>query len=244
MPKPPIVLVHGAWAGAWCWKKVLAPLRDAGHEVHAVTLTGVGERAHLLSREVTLRTHIADVLGLVEAEELREVVLVGHSYGGMVITGAADALLAGGPQALRQLVYVDAVLPRPGESWSSTHSAETVAAREASAQPSGGLSMPPPDPAAFGLQGADADWVRRRQMPHPWRLYAEPLVFDAARLAALPRTFIDCTDPALPTIAASRRRVREEPGWRVVEMATGHDPMVSEPRRFVELLLEAIAAAG
>src|SRR6476661_2161418 len=101
MPKPPIVLVHGAWAGAWCWKKVLAPLRAADLEVHAVTLTGVGERAHLLSREVTLATHIADVLGLVEAEELRDVVLVGHSYGGMVVTGAADALLARDAGAVR-----------------------------------------------------------------------------------------------------------------------------------------------
>ena len=150
MPIPPIVLVHGAWAGAWCWKRVLAPLRAAGHEVHAVTMTGVGERAHLLSRDVTLATHIADVLGLIEAEELCDVVLVGHSYGGMVATGAADALRARDAGLLRQLVYVDAVVPRPGENWSSTHAPETIAARAASARASGGVSMPAPDPAVFG----------------------------------------------------------------------------------------------
>jgi len=241
--KPPIVLVHGAWAGAWCWKRVLAPLRSAGHEVHAVTLTGVGERAHLLSREVSLATHIDDVLGLVEAEELADVVLVGHSYGGVVVTGAADALLARGPGRLRQLVYVDAVVARPGESWSSTHTPETIAARARAAQESsGGLAMPPPDPAAFGLEGEDARWVRRRQTPHPFRTYQEPLRFDAARVAALPRCFIDCKAPALATIAAARERVRAEPGWRVVELATGHDPMVSLPERFVAVLLEAMAA--
>ncbi|HEX7384430.1 MAG TPA: alpha/beta hydrolase [Burkholderiaceae bacterium] len=240
--KPPIVLVHGAWAGAWCWRKVLGPLRAAGHEVHAVTLTGVGERAHLMSPGITLATHVADVLGLIEAEELHDVVLVGHSYGGVVITGAADALQARAPGTLRQLVYVDAVVPRPGESWSATHASETVAARVRAAQASGGVSMPAPDPVAFGLDGADAEWVRRRQTPHPLRPYREPLSFDAARVAALPRTFVDCTAPALATIAAMRERVRREPGWRVVELPTGHDPMVSLPGRFVELLLEAIGS--
>jgi pimeloyl-ACP methyl ester carboxylesterase len=244
MPIPPIVLVHGAWAGAWCWKRVLAPLRAAGHEVHAVTLTGVGERAHLLSRDVTLATHIADVLGLIEAEELREVVLVGHSYGGVVVTGAADALRARDAALLRQLVYVDAVVPRPGESWSSTHAPATIAARAEAAKASGGVSMPAPDPAVFGLGGEAGEWVRRRQTPHPFRIYQEPLDFDAARLAGVPRSFVSCTAPALATIDAIRTRVRGEAGWRVVEMATGHDPMVSQPERFVAVLREEIAAAG
>ena len=242
MPIPPIVLLHGAWAGAWCWRRVLAPLRAAGHEVHAVTMTGVGERAHLLSGEVRLATHIADVLGLIEAEELHDVVLVGHSYGGMVATGAADALRARDPGLLRQLVYVDAVVPRPGESWSSTHTPETIAAREASARPSGGVSMPAPDPAVFGLAGEAGEWVRRRQTPHPFRIYQEPLDFDAARIADVPRMYVSCTAPALATVTPSRERVRREPGWRFVEMATGHDPMVSMPERFVEVLLEAIDA--
>jgi pimeloyl-ACP methyl ester carboxylesterase len=247
MPIPPIVLVHGAWAGAWCWRRALAPLRAAGHEVHAVTLTGVGERSHLMSAQITLATHIADVLNLIESEELREVVLVGHSYGGMVVTGAADVLLARAPDAderpwLNRLVYVDAVVPLPGESWSSTHSGAVIAARSAASRPSGGISMPAPDPALFGLEGADAEWVRRRQTPHPFRLYHEPLPFDAARVASVPRCFIDCTSPALATVAAFRPRVRAEPGWKVVELATGHDPMVSLPERFVEVLLEAIAA--
>lgn len=233
-----LVLIHGAWHGAWCWRRVLPGLRAAGHEAHAVTLTGVGERAHPLRPDLRLRDHIADVLGLIDAEELGDdLVLVGHSYGGLVMTGVADALLARGLKP-RHLVYVDAVTPHPGESWSSQHAPETVRARlEAAAQRPDG-AMPPPDAAVFGLDGADRDWVNRRQTPQPAGVYQDRLDFDAARIATLPRTFIDCTAPALPTIAVMRERVRREPGWQVVELATGHDPMISAPEALVKLLLD------
>ncbi|GIX54238.1 esterase [Sphaerotilus natans] len=232
------MLIHGAWHGAWCWRRVLPGLRAAGHGAHAVTLTGVGERAHLLRPDLRLRDHIADVLGLIDAEELGDdLVLVGHSYGGLVMTGVADALLARGLKP-RHLVYVDAVTPHPGESWSSQHAPETVRARlEAAAQRPDG-AMPPPDAAVFGLDGADRDWVNRRQTPQPAGVYQDRLDFDAARIATLPRTFIDCTAPALPTIAVMRERVRREPGWQVVELATGHDPMISAPEALVKLLLD------
>ena len=233
-----LVLIHGAWHGAWCWRQVLPGLRAAGHGAHAVTLTGVGERAHLLRPDLRLRDHIADVLGLIDAEELGDdLVLVGHSYGGLVMTGVADALLARGLKP-RHLVYVDAVTPHPGESWSSQHAPETVRARlEAAAQRPDG-AMPPPDAAVFGLDGADRDWVNRRQTPQPAGVYQDRLDFDAARIATLPRTFIDCTAPALPTIAVMRERVRREPGWQVLELATGHDPMISAPEALVKLLLD------
>jgi pimeloyl-ACP methyl ester carboxylesterase len=261
MSRPPIVLVHGAWGGAWIWRRVLAPLRAAGHEVHAVTLTGDGERAHLRTqvREpgVTLQTHIADVVGLVQAEELRDIVLVGHSYGGMVVTGAADRLTAQAPQvpqnpqtpqtpqALRSLVYLDAMIPLPGEGWGQQHSPEVVAARTAAAH-ANGYALPPPDPADFGLSGADRDWLLRRQVPHPFGPhphgpYREPLDFDAERWAQLPRHFIDCTEPAYPTIAAMRSRARSLPGFTVHELATGHCPMVSQPEALVALLLSIAA---
>jgi pimeloyl-ACP methyl ester carboxylesterase len=233
------VFVHGAWGGAWIWRRVIGPLRAAGHEVHAVTLTGDGERAHLRKRDITLQTHIDDVLGLIEAEELKEIVLVGHSYGGMVITGAADALLARGAVALKQLVYVDAMVPLPGEGWGQGHPPEIVQARMAAAAAHDN-ALPPPDPRDFGIEGADRDWLLRRQVPHPFGMYRVPLHFDGARWAALPCLFIDCNRPAYPTIDAMRKRVREQPGWRIVEIATGHCPMVTEP---AALLRELLAAA-
>jgi pimeloyl-ACP methyl ester carboxylesterase len=225
------VLVHGAWHGAWCWSRILPPLWAAGHRAFAVSLTGVGERAHLLSKNVTLDTHIADVASVIEAEELLDAVLVGHSYAGIVITGVADRLAA----RLRHLVYVDAVVPKPGESWSSGHSAETQATRRKAIAESGVLL--PPDPTVFGLTGADRAWVARRLTPQPGGVYEAPLHFDAERVAALPRSFVDCNAPALATIDAMRLRVRAEPGWSVTEIATGHDPMVSAPQALVEILL-------
>jgi pimeloyl-ACP methyl ester carboxylesterase len=233
------VLVHGAWHGGWCWSRLLPLLRAAGHGAHAVTLTGVGERAHLLSPEIRLVTHLQDVLNLIAAEELDDVVLVGHSYAGMVITGVADLLQARSPGILRHLVFVDAFVPRPGESWSSTQAPEVVAGRiAAAAQSSGGLSLPAPDAQAFGLRGLDRDWVNRRQTPHPFGVYRDPLYFDATRVAELPRTYVDCTSPPAINIAASRQRARAEPGWRVVDLATGHDPMISAPHEFARILLE------
>ena len=230
------MLVHGAWGGAWIWQRVLGPLRAAGHAVHAVTLTGDGERAHLRTPGISLQTHVADVLGLVEAEELQGIVLVGHSYGGMVITGAADRLLQRNAGVITQMVYIDAMVPLPGESWGEQHSAEVVAARSAAALANGN-ALPPPDPAGFGLNGTDRDWLRRRQVPHPFGPYREPLHFDRARWAALPRCFIDCTQPAYPTIAPMRERVRQMAGFEVIEMATGHCPMVSEPAALAGHLL-------
>jgi pimeloyl-ACP methyl ester carboxylesterase len=245
------VLVHGAWHGAWCWQRVLPLLRTGGHTAHAVTLTGVGERAHLLSRDISLQTHIADVVNLIEAEELQDVVLVGHSYAGMVVTGAADHLLAmqaqqtQQAQRLRHLVYLDASVPKPGEAWGDKHSEATRSARAAAAaaHPLGALL--PPDASVFGLEGLDAAWVNRRQTPHPFGPYTDPLQFDMARLGAVPRTFVDCVNPPLATINASRERARSAATWdghwlpkaKLVVMNTGHDPMVSSPRELADVLL-------
>jgi pimeloyl-ACP methyl ester carboxylesterase len=226
------VLVHGAWLGAWCWQRVLPGLWRGGHRAFAVTLSGTGERAHQLSPSISLRTHVDDVAAVIEHEELRAAVLVGHSYAGMVITALADRL----PDRIARLVYLDAVVPESGESWSSTHEEKTRAERRQAIAVGGTIA--PPHPKVYGLSGDDAAWLQRRQTPHPGAMYDEALAFDAARVARLPRTFIDCTAPALPTIAAMRRRVREQPGWRVVEIATGHLPMVSAPKELLAALLE------
>jgi pimeloyl-ACP methyl ester carboxylesterase len=244
MTPPPIVLVHGAWAGAWAWGRVLAPLRARGHAVFAVTLSGCGEDRHRLTRDITLSTHVRDVCALVACEELRGVVLVGHSYGGLVVTGAADRLLAADPGAVRQVVYVDASVPLPGEAWGSRHTEATRAERLAAVRASGLNVLPPPDPAAFGLADADRDWLLRRQGPHPASAYLEPLVFSAERLASVPRAFVDCVAPAYPTIAPMRERVRATPGFTVVEMATGHYPQIQAPAAFVDTLCGLIASTG
>jgi pimeloyl-ACP methyl ester carboxylesterase len=231
------VLVHGAWHGAWCWRDVIPMLCDAGHRVHAMTLTGVGERAHLMSPAITLETHIADVANAIEAEEMQSVVLVVHSYAGLIGTAVADRM----PGRLSHLAYIDAVVPLPGESWSSTHEPATREARIAAAEVSKDYSFPTPDPSVYGLSGEKHAWVKRRQTPHPGHPYTAPLDFDASRVAGVPRTFVDCTSPRLLTVDASRKRVRDPrfwgAPWRIVEMATGHDPMVSAPAELAKVLL-------
>ena len=235
------LLVHGAWHGAWCWRRVLPLLTQAGHRAHAVTLTGVGERAHLLSPAIDLETHITDVMAAMDAEEMNEVVLVVHSYAGMLGTAVADRR----PQRLKHLVYLDAVLPKPGESWSSTHASATREARIAAAQADPLFSFPPPAPSVFGLDAEDHAWVQRRQTPHPGKPYTHVLNFDAQRVASVPRTFVNCTQPPLATIDISRLRMRDPafwngawlPGSQIVEMATGHDPMVSDPKGLADILL-------
>jgi hypothetical protein len=169
------------------------------------------------------------------------VVLVGHSCGGMVITGAAAALLARDRQRLRKLAHIDAMVPLPGEGWGDTHAPEVVAARRAAAVAHDN-ALPPPDPADFGLQAADHDWLLRRQVPHPFAMYRVPLHDDGARIEPLPRLFVDCNRPTYPTIDAMGRRVREQPGWQVVEIATGHCPMVSAPDALVGHRLDFAAA--
>jgi pimeloyl-ACP methyl ester carboxylesterase len=230
-----IVLVHGAWHGSWCWRRVLPLLWSAGHRVVPVTLTGLGERAHQLSPAVSLGTHVEDVVTAVEAEECHGAVLVGHSYGGMVVTGAADRL----GDRVGPLVYVDGAVPAPGESWADTNPPEVQVARRAAIARHGVLAPPPPE--AFGVDGEDADWVGRRQTPQPGGVYEDPVHFDAGRWSARPRTYVACTAPALPTMEPSRQRARNQPGWDVVEIATGHDPMVTALDELAAVLL---AVAG
>jgi pimeloyl-ACP methyl ester carboxylesterase len=241
------VLVHGAWHGGWCWRDVVQSLAAAGHRAHAVTLTGLGERAHLLSPAITLATHIADVRGVIEAEELDDVVLAVHSYAGMIGTAIADQM----PGRLRHLVYVDAVVPKPGESWGGTHSSATREARLAAAAASPDFTFPAPDPAAYGLEGEQLAWVRRRVRPHPGHTYQGVLEFDPKRVAAVPRTVVACKHPVAPNIEAIRPRLSDPQFWdgawqsgggvRVVELATGHDPMVSTPGDMTRILLECAA---
>jgi pimeloyl-ACP methyl ester carboxylesterase len=231
-----IVLVHGAWHGGWCWSRVTPLLVKAGHRVHGPTLTGLGDRRHLLSRRVDLKTHIEDVVGVIDNEELKDVLLVGHSYAGIVVTGVAD-LVAG---RIKRLVYLDAILPLPGESWSSPQSPETVANRIKAADASGGLTLPAPDPEVFGLKGADREWVARRQAPHPFATYQEPLDFDFERWKALPRTYVDCFKPALPSIDSSKARMKSQGDWDVRRLESGHDPMVQCPQELADLLKELL----
>jgi pimeloyl-ACP methyl ester carboxylesterase len=231
------VLVHGGRHGGWCWRKVSRLLRDAGHDVFAPTLTGVGERRHLARPDVGLSTHVEDVVALLEFEDLTEVVLVGHSYGGMVITGVVER----SPERVARLVYLDALVPEPGECVLDLLTAELSAALPAWVASDGdGWRVPSgrSTPADYGVTDPeDAAWVAARLTDQPFRSYQEPLQA-TAKSATLPRTYVHCTQ-SQSIDPRNRERVAGAAGWSFRELATGHDLMVSAPRQTAALLLEA-----
>ena len=225
------VLVHGAWHGGWCWSRVAALLRARGHRVFTPTQTGLGERAHLLSRDITFATFVQDIMGVFEAEELDDVVLVGHSFGGSSISGVADRV----PERVRRLVYLDARILENGES--PMDGSALAGERRKLAEESGGLSLPAPPPAAFGVpEGPDADWLARRMTPHPFSVFCSSLALDHPVGNGRPCTYLCCTDPIYGPLESSRRWAKGRPGWAWQEIATGHDAMVTAPDQLARML--------
>lgn len=229
------VLLHGAFHGGWCWSRVTPLLRAAGHDVFTPTQTGLGERAHLLHHGITLTTFADDLIGVLEAEELTDAVLVGHSFGGAAISGAAERV----PERIRHLIYLDSALPRDGISPMASASPEQAAVRRRHAAETGGLSVQPPDPSVFGVpDGPDADWLRRRMTPHPYGAMNTALTLRNPLGNGRPATYVVCTQPIYEPLAWARAVAREQPGWAWREIAVGHDCMVTAPRLTADLLME------
>lgn len=232
------VLVHGAWHGGWCWRDVADLLRRRGHDVTTPTQTGLGERRHLVSEAVDFDTFVEDIRNHLLFEDLRNVVLVGHSFGASVIAAVADR----GRERLRRLVFLDGFLPESGRSILDQRSAEIAEARIRSArESSGGLTMPVPDAAAFGL--SDPRQLRRvseNLTPHPLRTYTSKIRLDAILGNSLPCDYIVCTDPRYPGTDWSINTARRL-GWPIHRLPCGHDAMIEAPVPTADLL-ERIAS--
>jgi pimeloyl-ACP methyl ester carboxylesterase len=235
------VLVHGGFHGGWCWQKVAPLLRAAGHEVSTPTLTGLGERAHLLGPAITLETHVQDVLGVLTHEELTGVILVGHSMAGTVITVVADRA----PERQAHLVYLDASVPRDGENDLDCQTEATRARWAAGPRLGDYAAVPRAREQPFGVtDAADARWVNAHLVPHPLRAFTDRAQLRHPDAFAERRTFIACTGPdGTQPLSPVAERVRAEAGWRYRELATGHDAMVTAPRELADLLLETTALA-
>ncbi|MFT4036898.1 MAG: alpha/beta hydrolase family protein [Thermomicrobiales bacterium] len=233
--QPPIVLVHGAWHGGWCWERVVPALQAAGHRVVAPTLTGLAERAGELTCETGLLTHIADICAVVQELDLHDVTLVGHSYAGMVITGVATAL----PERIGRLVYLDAFVPQAGDSAMTLFPPDRAAYYAATAAQAGeGWRIPPPPAAGLGVTAPeDAAWVESRMTDHPLLAFTQPLPQAAPSPATLPRRYIRCAAGS-PSFAQVAARLSVDPAWDYRELTTGHDAMVTEPAALAALLLE------
>jgi pimeloyl-ACP methyl ester carboxylesterase len=227
------VLVHGAWHGGWCWAKVARLLRDAAQEVYTPTLTGLGERAHLARPEIDLETHIQDVVALLEAEELRQVTLVGHSYGGMVISGVAARTTG----RIAQLVYLDAIVPEAGKSLLDYMSPERAQLMRDGAQTQGeGWKVPAFPPERFGVTSQrDTEWLSKHLVPQPLRTFEQPL--PTAGGDKLKRTYVYCSKPASGAFDQFAERLRDDRKWTFHDVKTGHDAMVTAPGEIAKILM-------
>jgi pimeloyl-ACP methyl ester carboxylesterase len=222
------VLVHGAWHGSWCWKRVRSILQHQGHEVFTPTLTGVGERAHLLAPTVDLRTHTLDVLNLIQWEELDDIVLCGHSYGGMVVTGVADRI----PRRIRTLVYLDAFVPENGESLAQFAPLSDEQLVE-------GWKCIPISAEIFGVNAADRAWVDRQCTLQSAACFRQPAELTGG-LSQLQRIgyiyaagWAGSQSPFYPFYQKAQAR-----GWFTHEVECGHDVMLDRPDALAALLAD------
>jgi pimeloyl-ACP methyl ester carboxylesterase len=227
------VLVHGAWHGGWCWKGVKRALGRAGGNVYTPTLTGLGERAHLASPDIGLEAHIEDVLGVLEYEGLSDVVLVGHSYAGVVVTAVADRV----PQRLSRLVYLDAVVPRSGQCLFDCAGPAFRERIEEQVRTQGeGWRIPPASAERLGLtRDEDINWAVPKLVSHPYRTFREPVHLRVPAAPMVPRIYINC-------IGGNARGGRRTPQAEGIddyhELSTGHDAMITAPEEVAELLLK------
>ena len=228
------IVAHGAWSAGWTWKKMRPLMRAAGHELFTPSYTGIGERSHLAHRGIDLNAHIDDILNVLRFEDLTDVVLIGHSYGGMVATGVADRA----PERIRHLVYLDAFAPRNGEAAMSLQP-EAVRLRMADAvRTSGDGWRVPPNPMPPDTSEADVAWAMPKRVMQPVKTFQQPIELTGA-VEKLPRSYIYCTRSGPGDVFRQfAQRAKTEPGWRYVEMDASHNPHITCPESLMAVLNE------
>jgi pimeloyl-ACP methyl ester carboxylesterase len=239
-----VVLVHGAGHGGWCWRFVAEQLRGLGYRVFTPTLTGLGERRHLRTPDITLDTHINDVINLIRAEELQQVILVAHSYGGTVITGVCDRI----KPRIRLAVFLDANTPADGEPTIPGLTREFV--EKMTGEPLlDGYLLPIMDPVILGIDPADTEtteWVRRQLTEQPLQTVAQPIQLETGGSEGVPRGFI-LTTPVNYLRDWQRAKIeaiRTDPSWEYHELLVGHDAMIIAPCETVTMLDEMFQSLG
>jgi pimeloyl-ACP methyl ester carboxylesterase len=227
------VLVHGAWRGGWCWRRVADRLRGSGRVVFTPTLTGLGERSHLLGAGIDLTTHITDVVNVMTWESLTDVVLCGHSYGGFVISGVAEQM----PPAIRSIVFLDAFVPRNGESVQDL-TGPAVKEGLIAAQQRGDIAVAPRPAEAFGVNEKDRAWVDRMCVGQPIATFTDKIALTGARDRIAHKSYIRAKNYANPGFDRALAAAQADSSWRTYAVPCGHDVMVDMPERLTEILIE------
>lgn len=232
-----IVLAHGAWSAAWAWKKMRPLLQAAGHQFYAPTYTGLGARSHLATPDVDLSTHIQDVVSEIEFEDLSDVVLLGHSYGGMVATGVADRI----GHRLARIVYVDAFAPKDGQSLFDLVGPKAEGNMRKGAEKDGDGWKMPVSPMPPDTSPEDVAWASPRRRPQPIKTFEQRIKLEAKEPLP-PRDYIYATrnGPGDP-FRQFADRARSEAGWTCHELDTSHNPHITCPNEFMALLTKIMA---
>lgn len=231
------VLVHGAWGGGWNYQRVGERLRALGHAVYAPSLTGCGERVHLLDGAINLSLHIQDVVNLFKYESIERAVLAGHSYGGMVITGAADRI----PEKISALVYLDAFLPEDGQSIWDINIPANTAKYLASAGGHGGLVIPSPPASFWNLNAGDVPLYEKLTGPHPLGCFTERLKLSGAGASISKKIYVWASELGRPSpFKPFYEKCKADPTWETHVLACGHDVMLDMPEKTTEILLSAL----
>ena len=228
------LVCHGAWSAGWAWKKMHPLMTAAGHRLVTPSYTGLGERAHLANPSIDLETHIQDILNVIKYEDLRDIVLIGHSYGGMVATGVADRAR----ERISELIYLDAFVPDDGQALLDLDASRT---RMIELAASGDGWRVPPNPTPPDTPEADARWLAERRVPHPLKCFLQPLKLKNGKLT-LPRSYIYAlrATPA-DTFRTFAERAKKDPAWRYDEIDASHAPHVTAPDVLFELLQRIVA---
>ncbi len=221
------LLVHGAWHGGWCWQRVVPILQEAGHTVHAPTLTGVCERSHLADLPVNLTTHVMDVVNEIKWKELNDIVLCGHSYGGMVITGAIEKCR----DAVASIVYLDAFLPESGQCLDDIMG---------QSHPDVNGMVKPITAEMFCVNPADRAWVDAQTTPQSAACFSERLTLSGVLGEIRNKTYVKANIGTAPPFQANFDRLSKLPDWQCHSLDCGHDAMIDMPNEVAEILLAAI----
>lgn len=233
--KPHFLLVHGAWHGGWVWKEMTDLLRYQGYSVSCPTQTGLGERKHLISSEISLEVFIEDIVNHIISDDLYNIILVGHSFAGSTISGVADRL----KDRIKQLIYLDAVILLNGQSPFDIAPVEVVNERTALAEKSEGkLSISPPKAEAFGVFDVrKAITLESKLTPHPISTFRSKLILKNEVGNGLPLSYIVCTDPIYKSLESSRQIVKKM-NWPIFELKSGHNAMFTHPQETLNLLMK------
>jgi pimeloyl-ACP methyl ester carboxylesterase len=228
------VLVHGAWYGGWCWDKVAQALRAQGHYVSTPTCPGLGEQAHLLSKDISLTTFITSITNHIIYQNVSDVILVGSGFGGVVISGVPDRI----PHLIHSLVYVDAMVLASGLSVFEAQPAAVTKKRQEQVESLGkGIAIPAPPASSYGQMDKETlAWLVARLTPHPVGTYQEKLLLNNPLGNGRPRIYVDCTASPFEPLVEVKKSLRAQKGWDWVELNTHHDPMITDPLVLADFL--------